>query len=258
MIMALGAAHGRAKPGDGQGTHAVAGVLSQVFPRLGAPFPSHPVQAIEAGRDQLLGRRVRQQVSGKLRDGEPVERLVAVERVDDVIAVRENALALITVVSDSVGEPCQIEPGNGHPLTVMGRLKQPIDDAPVGAGIGVPLEGADLFGRRRQTNQVEREPADEGRPVGLGRWGNRLRFSERIGRMSRLNSTLARLLASAAPIEAGTISPARATTAQATELKPYRDRVSLGLVIDTTAFSPTDEPHAPLTRGPAERSIRGV
>src|SRR5208337_5498235 len=47
--------------------------------------------AIEAGRDQLLGRRVRQQVSGELLDGELVERLVAVERVDDVIAVRENA-----------------------------------------------------------------------------------------------------------------------------------------------------------------------
>jgi hypothetical protein len=76
--------------------------------------------------------------------------------------------------------------------------------------------------------------------------------------MSQLNSTLARLLASAAPIEAGTISPAMATIAQAAKLKPYRDRLSLDLVIDTTAFSPTDEPHAPLTRGPAGRSIRGV
>ena len=188
MIVALGAAHGRAKPGDGHGAHAVAGVLGQVFARLSAPFPSHHVQAIEAGRDQLLGRRVRQQVAGELLDGELVERFVAVERVDDVIAVRENALALIAVVSDRVGEPCQIEPGNGHSFTVMGRLEQPIDHALVGAGIGVPLEGADLFGRWRQTDQVEREPADEGWPVGLGRWGNRLRFetaqNERVDRVA--------------------------------------------------------------------------
>ena len=84
------AAHGRAEPGDRHGPHAVAGVLGEVFAGLGSPFAGHHVQAVEAGGHELLGRRVGQQVAGKLLDGELVERLVAVERVDDVIAVRED------------------------------------------------------------------------------------------------------------------------------------------------------------------------
>jgi len=47
-------------------------------------------------------------------------------------------------------------------------------------------------------------------------------------------------------------------TAQAAGLKPHRDRLTLDLVIDTTAFSPADQPHAPLASGPAGRDIRGV
>jgi len=47
-------------------------------------------------------------------------------------------------------------------------------------------------------------------------------------------------------------------TAQAAGLKPYRDRLLLDLLIDTAAFSPPDEPHAPLASGPAGCNMRGV
>ena len=161
--MALGAAHRRAQPGDRHGPHAVAGILGQIFARLRPSFAGHHVQTVEAGSDQLLGGRVGQQVAGELLDGELVERLVVVERVDDVIAVGEDTLALIAVVADRVGEPGQVEPGNGHPLAVVGRLEQAVDQALVGVRVGVVLEGADLFGRRRQADQVEREPTDQGR-----------------------------------------------------------------------------------------------
>ncbi len=49
-------------------------------------------------------------------------------------------------------------------------------------------ERANLFGRWRQTDQIKREPADQGWPVGIGRWGNRLRLElaqdERVDRVA--------------------------------------------------------------------------
>ena len=53
------------------------------------------------------------------------------------------------------------------------------------------------------------------------------------------------------------ISPASAMTAQADGAEgSCRNRLTLDRAIDTAGFSPTDEPHAPLARGPAGRIIR--
>ena len=186
MVVALAAAHGRAQPGDGHGPHAVAGVLGQVLAGLCTSLARHHVQAVEAGRHELLGGRVGQQVAGELLDGELVERLVAVERVDHVIAVREDALALVAVVADRVGEPGQVQPGNGHPLAVMGRLEQPIDQALVGARIGVVARrrgpprasGAGRSGRARAGGS-----GSAGRPRAMGR-------SPWIRACSRMNASI--------------------------------------------------------------------
>ena len=90
VVVALAAAHGRAEPGIGHGPHAVTGILGQILAGLCAALSRHHVQAVEASRHKLLGGRVGKQVAGELLDGELVEGLVAVERVDHIVAVREN------------------------------------------------------------------------------------------------------------------------------------------------------------------------
>ena len=60
--------------------------------------------AVVAGGHELPHRRVRQQIAGQLLDRELVERQIVVERLDDIIAVRRDAMLLVAVVADRVGE----------------------------------------------------------------------------------------------------------------------------------------------------------
>ena len=176
----------RAEPGDRHRPHAVGGVLGQVLLRLGAALAGHHVQAVEAGGDELLGRRVGQQVAGELLDRELVERLVAVERVDDVVAVREDALVLVAVVADRVGEPHQVEPGHGHPLAVMGRGEQPVDLPLVGVGSVSSPKAWTSSGVGGRPVRSRLEPAEQRPPVGLGRRARALAIRGR----SRMNASI--------------------------------------------------------------------
>ena len=120
MVVALGAAEGAAQPGIGDGSDAFGAVLREVFLHLGAAFAGHHIQAIIAARDELFFGRVRQEVAGELLAREDVERLIRVEGVDDVIAVREDALILVAVVADRVGEAGDIEPPDCHAFAETG------------------------------------------------------------------------------------------------------------------------------------------
>ena len=117
-----------------------------------------------------------QKVAGQLLDGERVERLVMVEGVDDVVAVGEDPLALVAVVADRIREPRQIEPRDGHALAVVGRVEQAVDQMFIGLGVVVLLEGADLIGRGRDADQVERQPTDQRASGGFGRRFDPLRI----------------------------------------------------------------------------------
>ena len=101
-------------------------------------------QAVVAGGDALPHRRIRQQVAGELLDRELVERQVVVERLDHVVAVRRDAVLLVAVVADGVGEAHEVEPPAGHPLAVGGRGEQLVDELLVGVGPIVEHELVDL------------------------------------------------------------------------------------------------------------------
>ena len=110
-----------------------------------------------------------QQVAGQLLDRELVERQVAVEGVDDPVAVLPDRARGVDAVAVGVGVAGQVEPVPAPALAVVRRGEQPVDQPLVGVGPGVGEEGLDLGGRRRQAEQVEAEPADQRRAVGLGR-----------------------------------------------------------------------------------------
>ena len=111
--------------------------------------------AQERRREDLLARRVRQQVAGELPRAELVERPVARERVDDPVAPRPEQ-PVVVVVEEAVGlaEAREVEPVVGHALGVGGRGEQAIDEALVGVGRRVRDERVDLLERRRQARSA--------------------------------------------------------------------------------------------------------
>src|SRR5688572_3478186 len=102
----------------------------------------HPGQlpwthAEETGCDEGL-RIVREElIARELLEHEPVVRLVAVERPNDVIAVAPCVAARVIVREPArIGIPDDVEPVAGHLFAVMRRCEQAIDEASEGLAIG--------------------------------------------------------------------------------------------------------------------------
>ena len=164
VVMAFAAAHGRTEPGRGNRSYAIRGVLGQVFLRLRAALACHHVQAIEARGDELFGGRVRQQIARNLLPGELVERLVLVERTDDVVTIRKHIHVLVAVIADRVGKPREIEPRHGHPFPQMRRIQQPIELAFVGLRTRILEKRPHFLRRRRQADEVKAQTSQQ-RPL---------------------------------------------------------------------------------------------
>ena len=104
MVVTLGAAEGGSQPGGGDGSDALGAVLGEVLGRLGTTLTGHHVEAVVAGGDARLGSGVREEVARELLAREGVEGLIRIERSDDVVAVGEDALVLVAVEADGIGE----------------------------------------------------------------------------------------------------------------------------------------------------------
>ncbi len=111
-----------------------------------------------------------QQVAGDLQEGEPVIRQVAVEGVDDPVAIAPDVgPQRVGAVAGRVGVAGQVEPDPGPALAVGGVVEEAVDGPLVGARGLVADEALDLLGRRRQAAQVQAGAAQERVAVGLGR-----------------------------------------------------------------------------------------
>lgn len=82
VIMAATAVQAEAQPGEPNGFHAVDHCFGKPLFRNPSALPIQPRIAIEAGRDDLFLRGLVQQISGQLFNGELIEGLIAVERID--------------------------------------------------------------------------------------------------------------------------------------------------------------------------------
>src|SRR6516165_8080842 len=108
MVVAFGTTHRRAEPGPGYRANTVGGILGQILLRLCASLARHHVQAIKASGDELINSGMGKQIARDLFAGKLVEWHVAVERVDDIIAIGEDALILITMETDGVSKSNEI------------------------------------------------------------------------------------------------------------------------------------------------------
>ena len=83
--------------------------------------------AMEGGRDDLVFGRLGQQVTGHLVDDELVVRLIAVQGLDDPVAVGPDDTAGVGGVAGAVGIAGEVEPLTG-PVFAVSRLGQEMGD----------------------------------------------------------------------------------------------------------------------------------
>ena len=92
-------------------------------------------------------------LAGELLDGELIERLVAVERLHDPVAVGPDGADVVEMEAVGVGVAHGVEPVAAEVLAVAGRGKQTVDDFFVDVRRVVLHERVDLF-RRRLANGI--------------------------------------------------------------------------------------------------------
>ena len=123
MVVADGAAGRQPQPDLRRRLGAVAGVEDQVLLGDGAAFVGRDVAAVEAGGDLLVERAVGQQIAGQLLDRELVERHVAVEGVDDPVAIGPDLAVVVEVDAVRVGVAGDVEPVAAAMLAPVRRLQ---------------------------------------------------------------------------------------------------------------------------------------
>ena len=156
--------------GDGQAqqpaTDDVDPVVDDVFLHVQEP----PAERQKSQRRERIGVVLgTEAVGGDLLDHEGVVRLVLVQGADHVVAIGVRvriAPLFLEDISLRVGVASDIEPVPPPALAVMGRGLQAVNQALIRIRGLVLEEALDLLRSRRQADQVEREPAQEGPLIG--------------------------------------------------------------------------------------------
>ena len=179
VIVAARAAHREPEPHGARGLHAIHHVFDTPFRVDRAALLVHAMVAVEAARDFLVRRRIRQQITGELLDGELIERLVRVEGVDDPVAPAPHEALTVRLEAIAVGVTRPVEPVLRHLLAVSRRGEQSVGEALVSTRLHICDERFHLLRRRRQPGEVEAHAADERARVRLRRGLQRLAFQIR-------------------------------------------------------------------------------
>ncbi len=100
---------------------------------------------------------------------ELVVRHVAIEGVDDPIAVEPDEARRVFFVAVGIGVAGGVEPDARPALAIVGRGEQTVDLLLVGVGAAVGEESVELGGSGREAGEVEAGAAEQRGAVGFGR-----------------------------------------------------------------------------------------
>ena len=181
MVVAAGTVDGEAlECGEGRHHHVVAVVVAgdeSVGLRdgqLNVPDEIPRAGGDEAERDDAFRLFRVENIARELFLDETRPGLVAVQRADDVIAVRPRGHAkLVLVVAVGFAEVNDIEPVPGPSFAIARAGEEAVHEA-FDCRLRIANcrfeEGVHLIWRRRQAGQVESNPANERGRISLGRW----------------------------------------------------------------------------------------
>ena len=148
--MALGTTDRQAEPGGAGGVGAIDGSFDAELLRVGAAFLVERCVAMEAGRDDLILRGIRQQVARQLLDSELIERHVLVEGVDEPIAPGPDRALAVDGVAVGIGVAGEVEPVAGLTFAIVWRGEQAIDQFFVSVRVSIFDKFIDFLRRRQQ------------------------------------------------------------------------------------------------------------
>ena len=169
VIVAAGAAQGQTKKrGAGRANAVDHGFHAKLLVVGPAFFVQHRV-AMEPGCNALSDAGIVQHVAGQLLDRELVERQIAIQRLDDPIAILPDRATAVDRVAVGIGVTGQVEPMPPPTFAIMRGGEQSVDHPPIGVVAGVGQKPVDFLDRRRQSHQVETQAANERRLVGFRR-----------------------------------------------------------------------------------------
>ncbi len=171
--MASRAADGVCEPDGAGGFSAIEnGFVPELF-LINASFAVGQGLSMERGGEQLVGRWIGEQVSGELFDGELIKRHVAVDGVDDPVAVAPSVWArAVFLVSVAVGVARLIEPVTAPALAEVGGREGTVDERDEGVRGVVLQKRGDLVAGWRKTREIVAEAFDQGDFVCRGRGGD--------------------------------------------------------------------------------------
>ncbi len=132
VAVALGAAHRQAHPDLHRGVDAVLDRGHAELLVVGSAFGVGHRVAMKGRGDLLVEGRAWQQVAGDLLDGELVVGKVAVQGVDDPVAIAPDGAERIGAVAGGIGVTCQVQPHPCPPLAEGRVVQEPVDGSLIG------------------------------------------------------------------------------------------------------------------------------
>ncbi len=186
VIVAARTGDGQAKKSARHGIHAVVALVGvRDFDRAVVVKPWTETEEAKS-REHLGAHSVIERIGGDLRGDELVVRQVVIERLDHPVAIQigagvgivaaahgiETAVVVLTIARD-------VEPHATPALAVLGRCEQAVNHFGERIRCRVFLKCVNLFGRGRQTGEIERNAAYEGPAVSQFRGGHPLLLEPR-------------------------------------------------------------------------------
>ena len=119
MVMTLRTADCLPQPHGTDIAHPVGQHARLVILRLRPALLRRQQESIVSRRDFLFAGAARQKIAGQLFAGELIERLVVIERLDDVITIGPDVSRIIRMIAYGISESDHIQPAYRHPLAVL-------------------------------------------------------------------------------------------------------------------------------------------
>ena len=167
VVVALRALDREAEHAFADGVHAVEHRLHAELLGIDRAFLVDLGIAEEARGDAFILAGLGQLVARDLLDDELVVGQVAVEGVDDPVAVEPDETRLVLLVAVGVGVARRIEPMTRPPFAVVRAREQRIHQTWIGVGTLVGQERVDLLRCGRQAEKIQIEPTDQRGLVGF-------------------------------------------------------------------------------------------
>ncbi len=123
VVVALGACHGCAHPDGHRGVDAIDNGHVAILLVVGTTLVVRQRVSMKRGRDEILFRCLRQEVTGDLLERELIKRLVRVQRTDDIIAIGPNRARWIVGIAAGICVTGLIQP-QPRPVFAEGSLGQ--------------------------------------------------------------------------------------------------------------------------------------